>query len=420
MSSRLDVILPIFSENVQGKSFTATGQNPGVGGTQYVSILLSLLLARRFPELQLRVINQIGIVLPDAPPNLTVELENDINEFLRSMEPVGGNFVIILPVSLLRSAETALVEKFREHIVGWVHHPFQFDYLVQRLRLVAQVHVGEFQYYSNSSFYNVNWHINNPFVLPDVSHGQRKAVTDPKIRVVYLGALVKVKGFGHLARQWSAIKNVLPEVELHIIGSSATYGKPPEHRLIPCDLNFAEEILSHIPLADIEEGKVVFHGNLGQEKFEIMRSAHFAILNPTGASEAFPASPLECMACGLPVIASDDYGMSDSMRFFPELILRTPEDIPARVQFLMEDQYRYEELSARSTAVAAWFDGQTNVILARWRRLFELVGNGRQRDIPHHPPIGSLYGSRLKLRMRQMRVRLGALKRASVKMLKNA
>jgi len=411
MSDRLEVILPVFSDNVSGKSFTVTGQNPGVGGTQYVSIILSLLLARRFSNIQFRLVNHIEISLPDAPANLVVQLASNINEFLRCLEPSATNFVIILQEGLLQSAEFQLIKSLRQQIIAWIHHPFQFNPLLRELRLLANVHVGGYQYFSNAFFYKNNCQINNPFFFPDIPRGRLAPDIDSKIRVIYLGALIKVKGFGYLARQWSSLKKLLPDVELHVIGSSATYGKLPEHAVIPCDSDFAEEILKHIPLEDIDKGRVVFHGNLGKEKFEIINSGHVAILNPTGASEAFPASPLECMACGLPVIASDDYGMSDSMRYFPELILRSPDDIPGRVLFLLSDRYRYEELSARSVAVATWFNSQTDLILARWRHLFDLVLNRRCMCISDWHPLGSFYGSLYKLRIRQIRVWFGVLKR---------
>lgn len=412
MSSRIDVIVPIFADNVLGKSFTATGQNPGVGGTQYVSIVLVLLLARRFPDIQLTLVNQIEISLPDSPTNVRVKLAPDLNEFLRNFEQIGSNTVIILPAVMVRSVELILIKKFQKRLVAWVHHPFQCEPLLLKMRFAAHVHVGSYQYFSNASFYRNNWYINSPFVLPDNIPGRVAPDVDSKIRIIYLGALIEVKGFGHLARQWSSIKNALSEVELHVIGSSSTYGKSAEHEFIPCDSNFAEEILKYIPLDDIEAKRVVFHGNLGQEKFRIMRSAHLAILNPTGASEAFPASPLECMACGLPVIASDDYGMSDSMKFFPELILRSPDEIPARLQFLMSDRRRYEELSARSVAVATWFDSQTDVILARWRRLIDLVVKEQGMSISDYPPLGPQYGSLYRLKIRQIRAWLVAFKRS--------
>jgi len=396
------VYIPIFSASVAGHSFSVSGQNPGVGGTGFTSIKLALLLAERYPELDVRIINNSEIYLRNPPQNIRVIVLNDLDLFLSGLYGEMRDFVVIMTMALLQYAAPEHLNYLRDVIVAWLHHPFQFNAQITRLRLAAHVHVGAYQYYSNRPFYRANWYIQNPFTSVALSSDYTPLTGAAPLRIIYLGTLIRVKGFGHLARQWSSIKAAVPGVELHVIGSSATYGKKPEHDVVPCDLDFAEEILAAIPVSDIESGQVVFHGNLGEEKVDVIRSGHIAILNPTGASEAFPASPLECMACGLPVIASDDYGMSDSMRFFPELVLKNPEQIASRVSWLLADPNRYTELRERALTVAKWFDSQTGVILAKWRRLIEFVVEGHdEMEIPDVPPIEAVYGSPLLLRHRQ-------------------
>jgi glycosyltransferase involved in cell wall biosynthesis len=415
----MKIFIPILFKEKKLIEFSYGTQNPGIGGTEFTSIKLALLLARKYPDLDISLVSMNTINLTHESKNLENIVVDNLEDFLDVCSIKKDPFLIVSTMSIAISIKKQLLKKLSPKTIIWLRHPFQLVPEVKNLGCVAHVHVGEYQFHSNKTFYPSSWFIQNPFFSCSTDAGKAFPPNNGVIKIIYLGALFQVKGFGHLARQWSAIKNVLPDVELHVIGSSATYGKPPEHPIVPCDSDFAEEILKHIPLEDIEAGKVVFHGNLGQEKFEIMRSAHFAILNPTGASEAFPASPLECMACGLPVIASDDYGMSDSMRFFPELILRSPEDIPGRVQFLLSDRYRYEELSARSVAVATWFDSQNDVILARWRRLFDVAVKARGQALPDCPPSGPPYGSRLELSKRQMWAQLGMLKRTIYKRLRN-
>ena len=201
------------------------------------------------------------------------------------------NFLFIITALDALRMPSELLSRIAFRTILWVRHPFFNPRRLTDSDFLATIHVGEYQYFSNRSFYRKNWFIQNLFT-PFTSVSSRKLPMDGKVKIIYLGALFQVKGFGHIARQWSSIKRIVPNAELHVIGSSSTYGKVPEHEMIPCDSEFAEEILMSIPLTDISEGRVVFHGNLGHEKFELMRNAHFAILNPTGASEAFPASPL--------------------------------------------------------------------------------------------------------------------------------
>lgn len=413
MKNDLTIYIPIFSPSVAGKEFSSAGQNPGVGGTQFTSIKLGLLLADTYANLDIRYANDSEIALDRPRRNVNTIIDSDIDSFFDSLDAETGSFVVLSTMSLLRRAKYETVFRNKDRIVAWIRHPFQFDKRIAKMGLRAHVCVGSYQYYSNVRFYRPVWHIQNPFVAvtaeraPTKESAFRKSKT---MRIVYLGALMRAKGFVHIARAWSDIKRLIPNVQLHVIGASSTYGRPPEHDLIPCDNELAHEILENIPQTDIEAGKVVFHGNLGREKFDIMRDCDAAILNPTGVYEAFPASPLECMAAGLPVIASDDYGMADSMSFFPELVLKTPDQIPSRLQWLISDDLRYEELRQRAFAVADWFNSQTGVILARWRRLFALL-TGDQASIPNSGPGVPVHGSKLILTKRVARARLSHVKK---------
>lgn len=412
LSDRIKIYFPLFSGNVSQKIFNSFCQNPGVGGTQFCTIVLATLLANKYSDVDIALVNYCEVNIIDQPANFEVIVAADLDEFLARIKYLPKNHFIVLTASLLMHSNKFEVLRLANNIIGWVHHPFQYAKGLKQRPVFSYVHVGVYQYYSNELFFESNWQIQNLFCANNCDSFPNYPNSSGPIRVIYLGALIKAKGFGFLARHWLQLKALFPSIELHVIGSSETYGRLQEHNMIPCDKVFANEILSFIPEDDIHTGRVVFHGNLGAEKFEIMRSAHLAILNPTGATEAFPASPLECMACGLPVIASDDYGMSDSMRFFPELVLRSAEEIPARVSFLLADRYQYEELSARSIAVAHWFDSQTDMILSRWRRLFDLAAGRGSGAFSNCPPLEPLYGSLVKLRLRQARAWLGVIKRA--------
>lgn len=396
MSSRLTVYIPVFSQSLEGKCFSATGQNPGVGGTQFTSVKLALLLADTYTDLDVQLVNTCEFFLDRERENLKVIIAPDLSEFFTSTKLDTSKAVILATMSILQQVDEELLLKKKHRVVAWQHHPFNLNARIARMGFRAHVSVGSYQYYSNRPFYSSLWHIQNPFSVGKPDHSpvasEENYVSRPR-RLVYLGALIRGKGFLDIAKQWRSIKKAIPDVELHVIGSSATYGIQPEHDVLPCDCNLAEDILSYIPNKDIDNGLVVFHGNLDNEKYELMRYADAAILNPTGQTEAFPASPLECMASGLPVIASDKYGMSDSMSFFPELVIHNPEQIGDRLRWLFADSLKYEELRQRGFAVADWFDSQTGLILARWYRLFHLMTNS-DKVITNDGPRVPLYGSR--------------------------
>ena len=97
-------------------------------------------------------------------------------------------------------------------------------------------------------------------------------------------------------------------------------------------------------------------------------------------SEAFPASPLECMAVGTPVIASSDFGMFDSMRYFPRLSLHKPEDIISKINYLTSDPNLYKRLCIKSIATARKFSNRSNMSVDKWVDLIAPGGKKLKKE----------------------------------------
>jgi len=105
---------------------------------------------------------------------------------------------------------------------------------------------------------------------------------------------------------------------------------------------------------------------MGVDKDKVISSAHLAIQNPTGATEAFPASPLECMALGTPVIASADFGMDDAMKYFHELTVGQPSEICQLIANAIDSPHGYRGLVLRSLAVASFFSYKSDESVEKW------------------------------------------------------
>lgn len=403
----MNLYIPIFNRtlNLAETCFSSEIQNPGIGGTEFTSIKLALLLSEKYSDMNVIIANNYHLNLKTHAKNLSTGRFEGLDHFLETVASADDfNYLVIMRTGLLHEANPILLKNVRKRIIGWLHFPYMYDNLIKKLDLPAIVHVGCEQYWSNKLFYKTNWYIQNPFSIPCDFDYRKRTLNNNTLDIVYLGALFKQKGFGLIAEQWSALKNLYPSIRLHVIGSTATYGGRPENEHIPCDSEYAKELLRLIPLDDIHSKRVIFYGNLGANKFRIIRNCRVALLNPSGSTEAFPASVLECMACGVPVIASDDFGMADAMRFFPELALSQPEQIPERLEWLLQQPHRYAQMSERSTYVAKWFASQTDNILPRWRQLFQYINStAHQGNIPDNPPLESHHTTRRKMNQRQLR-----------------
>lgn len=397
------VYILVFSKAVENKYFSSSKSNPGIGGTQFTSILLALALSEQCPHWDIILVNNAEILFDNSLPNLKQEFHKSPAAFFESLSR-NKQKVIISSRSVLSKVSTELLRKFEDEILCTSRHPFDSgikELVNRKVNLRAIVCVGTYQFHSNTSNRINCYHIQNIFSPPKLQTASNlPLVNQTDINALHLGALVPGKGFLDVAKSWVELKTKIPGIKLNVIGSSETYGIKPESDLVPAELGYAKQILKFIPEEDIHSGKVVFHGNLGQEKFDLIKKANLAILNPTGATEAFPASPLECMSCGVPVIASDDFGMSDSMRFFPELIVKGHKNIAEKTAWLLSDPLRYREMQLRSLAIAQWFASQTDLVVNRWIRLINCIFEHDDNHISLFPLL-PFYGSRTKFLYRK-------------------
>lgn len=400
------IYFPIFSKATQSKRFSLFDENPGIGGTQFIAIKLALIIANKCPEWKIVLVNFTKIALCEYPSNLSQEIYEETDSFfevLASRKKCEAS-IAIAALPTLSTVSTEILDKVNSSIIVWSHHPFDIpaSKLVSKFKFSGCVCVGTYQFYSNRNLPTQVHHIQNIFSFPKSSDTKflDRILSEKAFNIVYLGALVPGKGFLELAKSWCQLKAYFPDIKLNVIGSAATYGEVPDVQEVPTSADFAKEILKYIPMEDIRAGQVIFHGNLGEEKFDVIRKCDLAVLNPTGFTEAFPASPLECMACGVPVVASNDYGMSDCMRFFPELVVKGHKDIAGKVCWLVSDPLRYRELQQRSLSVACWFDSQTDQIITRWVRLINSILEEEAKD-PCLLPVMPFCGSKASLYFRR-------------------
>lgn len=372
------IALVIAVDNLARHAFRMGGANPGVGGTPFTVIQLALRLAGARPSWDVTLVNTAPVAITDGPANLHVELSETAAAFFSRTHPERFA-VIVAPVETLRRVDPALLRTFRSTLVAWSRHPFDPD--LRRLDMTsgfaAAISVGRYQFHSNAWLRSPAGFIQNIFYPPRIADSPVRCPGpgDP-IHLVHLGALVAGKGFDRVAQAWPVIRDRWPRARLHVIGSGALYRDRPLHARIPATPDAAERILRAIPIADIDAGRVVFHGALGEGKGAVLSQAHIAVQNPTGASEAFPASTLDCMAAGLPVVASADYGMWDSMHHFPELQVRDSSQIVDRITWLLADPARFTAVSTRALEVARRCRAQTDQIVRQWITLLEALADG--------------------------------------------
>ena len=307
---------------------SAGGANPGVGGTDHVAIQLALRLGEKQGHRVVVATKSSEVVLKNDGRFL--EVLNVSGDCQRQQFDLAISPVATLP-ELLRASPSLAISRQ----IAWSHHPHDagLTKLCRNNQIDAVVSVGGYQFYSNDSDGAPHHWIPNPFPYwaerrdPPMIHSRPK-------KVGFVGALVKAKGFHHVAKYWSVAHSMHPDFELEVIGSGALYG--PLHNadsLIPADKHYAGIIRDSFPGKQVPQS-VKFFGLLRGSQRESMSSWRYGIQNLTGRSEAMPASVQELIAQGIPVIGSMNFGMWDFMGDFPELAVTSPSQYPIKLGLL--------------------------------------------------------------------------------------
>jgi glycosyltransferase involved in cell wall biosynthesis len=143
-----------------------------------------------------------------------------------------------------------------------------------------------------------------------------------------VGRLVPAKGYDTLL---ACAARLNPEVTVHVIG----------------DGPLREELESRA--AELDGATVEFHGGLYGADFVEALSSLDVYCQPSRA-EGLCMTAIEAMACGLPVVASDVGGLSESVIDGETGYLVTPDDVDAfveRIEGLLDDPERRQEFGRR-------------------------------------------------------------------------
>ena len=407
------VFFPIFLPAVNGLQFDLDRGNPGVGGTFFTTIQFATLLAGYRPDWDVVLAHTESIAIAKAPSTLRQCAAPSLQDFLdgHAFQP---DDIVVWPSFFLSGLQHGTLARCRAKQVAWSRHPF--DPAIRQLAAenpwAHVVCVGEYQWHSNRACSLPVHFIQEIYLGPGKGVPPRpNAPPSVPLNAIHVSSLTPEKGFLDVARAWLPLKHAIPGIRLHVVGGASLYGLNETASLIPASEEFARAILQFIPAEDVRSQRVIFYGTLGDEKNELIRQSDFAILNPSGHSEAFPATPLEMMSLGVPVIASDDFGMADSMRFFPELQIRGPSRIADRAQWLVADADRYLAMRQRALAVASSFVEETPALLTKWAALLESIASGRPLANPLRPGR-PFHGSKARLVYRRdIKPLLGKAKR---------
>ena len=355
------------------------GVNPGFGGTSFTTLRLAQELAH-CPD---ATKGELKIWLGAEHSSIQTYHGIPVAE-LTDHSPKCWDVAILTGGSLDR-LYSGILQLQATRLLAWIRHPYDWDKIHKSRKLNAElVSVGKAQFLSNVMIGGWHHHIDNLFCAERIRKAANLEQTPQPVeppntdlnvwRVGFMGALVPSKGLHELAEHWPSICALLRskgrDPRLEVIGGAGLYAFKEGHPRLPCSESYGNT-LERLFGAELQRS-VQFHGTLGVERYQIMRHCKVAVVNPSGQGEAFPATILEWLALGIPVISSQRYGCADAMQHLPTTTIRKLEEIPETINTLaLMNPEKLHVLQQHCSRIADLYSSQQPLILNQWRLLLQ-------------------------------------------------
>lgn len=218
----------------------------------------------------------------------------------------------------------SFVSSLARSIVNLLLHTF--DYIVFSTRLQEEIYEKQYQRLPQHSI------IENALPECSMQNAACRIIHVP-FRLLYLGRFVAFKNIQSLLHAVTK----LPEVTLTLIGEGPL-------------LHLLEGNVQGLHIQD----RVIFRPKVNQEERNILFRAHDLLVIPS-VTEISPNSALEARVGGLPVLLTEETGLSEQLRQGIVIRkLRTPEQIRGAIREVMGNYGRFAEEAARSPIDRSW------------------------------------------------------------------
>ena len=374
----MNIIFANNSKSLNNLEIKKYNSNPGIGGTEYVTIKLIYEIKEFYNNFK------VFLATDQTLKSEKIKLINSEYEI--------SNSIIITPVNQFDYLEKLKYKNCR--VILWSHHPHNEKNLVKQ-KIKELVSLGEYQYLSNRKISSINYIIKNLYPKPIEKKELKRFYKNKPKNFVYIGAIGPAKGLHLVLENWPKIRRKFKNCQLRIIGGNLyQQDNIVKNSFFIFSNSYENYLRRKIRKMDIEDRKsITFLGLLNsKEKDKILKESDIALLNPTGKSEAAPASPLECYCYGIPVIAGGDFGAFDNMKYFQELDLKLHSI--DKINDFLEDSNNYKNIKNRAYKYAIENFKQNEFILDSWKKLFN--------DELHEPSIKLPIKILLKIKFREI------------------
>ena len=362
--------------------------NPGIGGSHFLVGVLPYYLEKFAGE---RIVPVVYANRPQSVPVSESVFADDVLSAMRQAKSDGCECFVDIAKEIPRQV-VAEADRLALPTVLWIHNVVRHTHLrdAARSSYIRRVVCSGHEIYD---YLRDHWIADKLAMTPNGFDCQafspkRSVEKDPKT-VVYLGNIVKQKGFHIVARVWPRVLERFPDAKLRVVGTGRLYDRsiPLGPWGIATEAYERKYLIPHLSGSNGQpHPSVEFLGLLGGDRVQVLQRAGVGVINPSGETENCPGSALELQAAGTAVVSGAYWGVMDTVvHGHTGLLGRTDSDLVENICALLGDPMRAVKMGEAGIAyVQNKYDYRT--IVEAWvRTLDEVVRGERPCRLPAKP-----------------------------------
>jgi glycosyltransferase involved in cell wall biosynthesis len=351
--------------------------NPGIGGSEFATILLTQYLSENYKDrYDIIVFSEDISCLPDSIVCRKIE---NINDALTQAHTMQCSLFVLRydgNTDFIRRNEFPGLK-----FIIWCHNFVQIkdlNFYSKQKNVVALVCVGREQLdkYRDHNVFKKSTFIYNGYPVKPYNHyNNSKPLKERKSVVTYAGNLIPSKGFHKLAKAWPIVVQNVPDATLNVIGSGKLYNRAVKlGKFGLAEKNYENYFIKYLLN---ERGElfpsVVFHGILGAEKEEILKTTKAGVPNPSGKTETFGYTAVEMQLMGANVTSVKCPGYMDTF-YDKSMLYKNSKGLSKNIIALLKNSQN----DYKKTYDFIYDNFSINIVSRKWIELFLILEQGGQ------------------------------------------
>ena len=286
--------------------------NPGMGGTEYMIIIIAYLLSMRDNGLRISI---YGLNKLSGIGTLEFHVVESLESAIVNAMTDGCECLIFKHHSSYINKGVFEKKNLFLKLIPWCHnivYETDLDYYAYTPSIYKIIYVSKEQldlYRDHKSFYKSIYIYNCVNTHGVFQRVCANPILNRKNVVTYMGSIIPVKGLHWLAEVWKDVLKEVPDAELYVIGSGKLYDNNQE--LGPYNIaesSYENKIMPYFSKNGMINSNIHFMGILGNEKTDILLKTKVGVPNPSGRTETFCLSSVEMQLYGASVVIGNSPG----------------------------------------------------------------------------------------------------------------